>query len=213
MPGRPPAPSPTGIYATLSQPGHDAAPIKKPDGQPMSSPLDVMRTHPLPVELNSLSVDADGELRIVDPLARPIAFAFRWVGVDFTGGVGSTGEGSALRISGTVGPMPYSAESIPARRNAIAILFGSSLAPHVKLTLSPDQQIRASGEIAVRPPLTPKLLVAAAIRLALELRPYLKLLLDNADAGSGRGGAARTSAAAGSPPLTAGATALAQGAR
>jgi hypothetical protein len=157
-----------------------------------------MRDHPLPVEINSLAVGADGELKLVDPLARPIAFTFKSQGATFTGGVKASAGGRVLGIAGTIGPMPYSVESAGARRDAFAILFASTMSQHTRLCLSMDRRISAVGEIGVEAPLTPKLLVAAAVRLVLELEPYIRLFGDYADPrpASGSRKSLRTSAMA-----------------
>jgi hypothetical protein len=147
----------------------------------MSATLDVMRDHPLPIEVNSLSVDDDGTLKPADPLARPVAFSFKFLGAAFTGGVKASASGPVLSVAGRLRPMPYSVESPVARRNAAAILLGSAMSRHTRFCLSSDRWIVAIGEIAVESPLTPKRLVAAAIRLALELEPYVRLLGDYAD--------------------------------
>ncbi len=147
----------------------------------MSLVLDAMRDHPLPIEVNSLAADADGTLRFVNPMGRPIAFEFKFLGADFAGCVKASAGGPVLGIAGRLRPMPYSVESAVARRNAFAILFGSAMSKHTRLCMSTDRRIVAIGDIAVEAPLTPKRLAAAAIRLALELEPYVRLLGDHAD--------------------------------
>lgn len=131
-----------------------------------------------PLEVNSLFVDASGQLNRIDPRERPFKFTFASLGLRFDAATRVRQSKLWLMLTAKAGPLPYSAESLERRRDALAIIRASRGLPHGKLGLSQDRQIEVSGEIPLDDPLTPVQVVSAAAQLVLEIKPYVALLAD-----------------------------------
>lgn len=131
-----------------------------------------------PLEVNSLFVDSNGQLNRIDPREHAFRFTFESLGLHFDAATRVRQSKLWLKLTAKAGPVPYTAESLERRRNALAIIRTSQSLPHGKLGLSPDRQIEISGEIPLTDPLTPVQVVSAAARLVLEVKPYVALLAD-----------------------------------
>jgi hypothetical protein len=139
-----------------------------------------------PLEVNSLYVDADGELNRIDPRERPFGFRFECLGLRFAA-VTRVRKGTLLlQLVANVGPVPYTAESQDRRRDALAIIRSSLALPHINMGMSRDRQIEIVGEFPLPEPLTPVSVVSAAAELVLEIKPYITLLADFVPAASPR---------------------------
>lgn len=130
---------------------------------------------PIPIEFNTIVVREDGSVERYSP-GRPVAFQFAFLGIPFTAHTQTEDDHPILHLSGEVGPVPYSAESIPVRRATHAILRATWSLPHVRLVAWPAGRIRATGRIPLSRPLTPVALISAVASVMLDLRPYLDLL-------------------------------------
>ena len=132
----------------------------------------------VPFEVNSIAVDAGGQLTRFDPRERPFGFHFDCLGLRFAAVARHRGEQTWLQVTTKAGPLPYTAESPERRRHALAILRASGGLPHGRVAISQDRQIEISGEIPLAPRLTAVHVISAATELMLELRPYIGLLND-----------------------------------
>jgi len=139
-----------------------------------------------PLEVNSLFIDADGELNRIDPRERPFGFRFECLGLRFAASTRARKGKLCLQLAATVGPVPYTAESQDRRRDALAIMRATLALPHGRLGLSRDRQIEVAGEFPLSEPLTPVSVVSAAAELVLEIMPYLALLGEVVTAASPR---------------------------
>lgn len=131
-----------------------------------------------PLEVNSLFIDAEGELNRIDPRERPFGFRFEYLGLRFAASTRVRKGKLWLQLTAKVGPIPYTAESQDRRRDALAIMRASLALPHGRLGVSRDRQIEVAGEFPLSEPLTPVSVVSAAAELVLEIKPYLALLTD-----------------------------------
>lgn len=129
-----------------------------------------------PLEVNSLFVGDDGELQRIDPRERPFSFSFECLGLRFSATTRVRQGKLWLRLSAALGPVPYTAESVDRRRDALAIMRSGHLMPHGNLGVSRDGQIEISGELRLAEPLTPVNVVSAAAELVLEVKPFVDLL-------------------------------------
>lgn len=131
----------------------------------------------LPLEFNTIVVRDDGSLEQYRP-GRPVEFRFAYGGTAFAARTQSADDRPILHLSGEVGPVPYSAESIPVRRAAHALLRASWSLPHSRLIARPDARIQAVGRMPLPAPLTPGALITAATAMVLDLKPYIELLAE-----------------------------------
>ena len=131
-----------------------------------------------PLEVNSLYVDADGELNRIDPRERPFGFRFECLGLRFVAATRVRKGALLLQLTAKVGPIPYTAESQDRRRDALVIMRSSLALQHIKMGMSRDRQIEVVGEFPIAEPLTPISVVSAATELVLEIKPYITLLAD-----------------------------------
>lgn len=131
-----------------------------------------------PLEVNSLFVDAEGDLKRIDPRERPFGFSFDCLGLGFIGATRVRQGQVWLRLAAPLGPLPYTAESGQRRRDAYAILRARLGVPHGRLAISRDRQMEVTSEAALGEPLTAVSVVSAAARLVLEMRPLIRLVVD-----------------------------------
>ena len=105
---------------------------------------------------------------------RPAALHFAWRGRPCTAVLG--GEG--LGLSAEAGRVPFTVEAPAARRAALAALadLPAALPPGWRLALRPDHGVRLHAAAAMDLPATAPALVAALVRFALALDPYLERL-------------------------------------
>lgn len=131
-----------------------------------------------PLEVNSLFIDADGELNRIDPRERPFGFNFECLGLRFAASTRVRKSKLWLNLTAKVGPVPYTAESLDRRRDALAIMRASLALPHGKLGLTRDRHIEICGDVPLVEPVTPVHVISAAAQLVLEIKPYVALLSD-----------------------------------
>lgn len=131
-----------------------------------------------PLEVNSLHIGPDGSLTRIDPREHTFGFRFECLGLGFAASTKVRKGKVWLQIVGTFGPVPYTAESADARRDAMAIVRASEALPHGRIVVSPDRQIQLSGELPLTEPLTPVHVVSAAAELVIEMKPLVALLSD-----------------------------------
>lgn len=131
-----------------------------------------------PLEVNSLFVDADGDLRRIDPRERPFGFRFDCLGLGFAGTTRVRQGEVWLCLAASLGPVPYTAESSQRRGDAFAILRAGLDGSHGRLAISRDRQIEVTREASLGEPLTAVSVVSAAARLVLEMRPLIRLVAD-----------------------------------
>lgn len=129
-----------------------------------------------PLEVNSLFIDAEGELSRIDPRERPFSFSFACLGLRFSASTRVRKARPWLMLVARIGPVPYTAESRERRRDALAIMRATLALPHGKLGLTRDGHIEVSGQMPLAEPLTPVNVISAATGLVLEIRPYVALL-------------------------------------
>ncbi len=106
----------------------------------------------------------------------PLSFSFKCYGVDFSADGVESDEGPSLRISGNLGPLPYSAES-PENRKAIGKIL--SMAPeflNLRMSLSNTKEIVVKGELALGGSITPSRIVATASAFVASAKPLIQVI-------------------------------------
>jgi hypothetical protein len=127
----------------------------------------------LPVEVASVTLGADGHIQssLED---RPIYFRFAACGIQFEARMAS--RTAPLRLRANLGKLPFSAESPEARSLARSVMAATDHLRRGHILLSPDHDMVLEGELAPPSPRTPVSVVATAIALVLDFKPYLDLL-------------------------------------
>src|SRR5882762_750580 len=77
-------------------------------------------------------------------LAEPtngVAFRFTYLDIPFTGQVESTADGALLRLSGAIGPVPFTVEAPRRRQRALRALAAASIDTALDWRLSPAQEL------------------------------------------------------------------------
>jgi hypothetical protein len=154
--------------------GHDSAGAQD-QGEPETSRSAVkeMANTSLPLEVGSVMLGEDGHIR---PACgdRPLHFRFTACGVDFEADLAS--KTAPLRLRANLGKLPYSAESPDARRLARTVIASTDRLRRGHILLTPEQDIVLEGELNPPSPRTPVAVIATAVSLILDFKPYLDLL-------------------------------------
>lgn len=111
-------------------------------------------------------------------LDRQVEFGFRLMGLSFSANTRSTESGTVLQLSAEIGPVPYSAEGVGARRIALSIVDAAQLLPEARLVVSRGHQIYVIGKSALPDAWTVADAISASTRLVLQVKPYLTMLLE-----------------------------------
>ena len=129
----------------------------------------------LPVELDRLALP--GTMGIEAPSGQ-IVFRFVYLDVPFTGRVEGRGNGAVLRLTGDLGPLPFTVEAAQRRCRALRTLAAVTRDTKLDWRLSDKQAIAVAGEIELPRPLTPSAMVAGVVGLLLRGERHLRLLVD-----------------------------------
>jgi hypothetical protein len=139
------------------------------------SSLSFLANHPLPLEVGTITVLADGTAERRERTL--LNFTFDYTGTSFAAAIEPTPEGAQLRLDATLAPMPYSAEGRDRRRDIHAIVAASRTGlQHGRFALDRQHQIHLVGELAIASPVTPIALVTAATRMLIAATPWIALL-------------------------------------
>lgn len=113
----------------------------------------------------------------VGQTAQPIALRFTYRDVPFFASVERRDGMAALRLTGAIGPLPFSAQAARRRRRALTTLAATGRAS-LNWRVSMQQEITVEGTIALGGKLGLAAIVAGAVQLLLQGDRYLSLLLD-----------------------------------
>jgi hypothetical protein len=127
----------------------------------------------LPLEVGSVVLGEDGHIRS-NTEDRPISFRFTACGIEFEASLAD--RRAPLRLSANLGKLPFSAESPDARRLARTVMAATDRLRRGHILLSPDQDMVLEGELNPPSPRTPANVIATAVALVLDFKPYIDLL-------------------------------------
>ena len=127
----------------------------------------------LPLEVGSVSLGDDGHIRRSDE-DRPLYFQFSACGIAFEANLAH--KTAPLRVRANLGKLPFSAESPEARRLARTVMAATDRLRRGHILLSADQDMVLEGELNPPSPRTPVSVIATAVALILDFKPYLDLL-------------------------------------
>ncbi|MGQ0662765.1 MAG: hypothetical protein ACT4P2_04095 [Pseudomonadota bacterium] len=135
--------------------------------------VDLLGRQPIPLPFNAIQVDADGNVTRT-PRER-ISFGFEFGGATFTA-TGKIGTSRLdLVIAAELGPLPFTAESIPARR-AILDLIAAGGPPTGRIALDEAQTIRIDAAVEIPEPVTPITVVTGIVEFLIAIKPHLERL-------------------------------------
>ena len=139
----------------------------------------------LPLELDRIHLFGRGN-------KEQLCFRFAFREVPFSCTAKREDGGPTLALTGDFGSLPYTAEGSERRRTVQTVIAVAQRRSGLRWTVTPQQQIEVSGDIALDLPLTPTALVAGTVALLLRVRPYLDLLLEALTAPAQREGSVTT---------------------
>lgn len=127
-----------------------------------------------PLEVGEIWIDERGRIRSRDDAA-PLRLGFAYRGVEYRAEVETASE-PRVRLTAELGKLPYSMEIGEGRRLIRCILHESARAPHGRIDLSEDDDIRLEAASTPPAPFTPASLMATLAALLFDFQPYLELL-------------------------------------
>jgi hypothetical protein len=127
----------------------------------------------LPLEVGSVAIGEDGHIERADD-GRPLYFRFSACGILFEADLAN--RTAPLRLRANLGKLPYSAESPEARNLARSVMAATGRLRRGHILLSPEHDMVLEGELLPPSPRTPVSVIATAVALILDFKPYLDLL-------------------------------------
>jgi len=129
----------------------------------------------LPLEVGSVVLGEDGHIRSSTE-DRPIHFRFTACGIEFEASLAD--KAAPLRLNANLGKLPFSAESPEARRLARSVMAATDRLRRGHILLSAEQDMVLEGELNPPSPRTPANVIATAVALVLDFKPYIDLLAE-----------------------------------
>jgi len=127
----------------------------------------------LPLEVGSVSIGDDGHIRRADE-DRALYFRFSACGIQFEADIAR--KDAPLRLRANLGKLPFSAESPDARQLARKVMAASGSLRRGHILLTPEHDMVLEGELTPPNPRTPVNVIATAVALIADFKPYLDLL-------------------------------------
>lgn len=129
----------------------------------------------LPLEVGAVAIGEDGHISHCSE-DRALHFRFTACGIDFVAEI--AGKKAPLRLKANLGKLPFSAESPDGRRLARSVLAATDRLRHGQILLSDEQDMVLQGELSPPSPRTPVNVIATAVALILDFKPYIGLLAE-----------------------------------
>jgi hypothetical protein len=111
------------------------------------------------------------------PLKLPASFTFSCYDTSFDAVVvHASGDGARLTVRGQIGTVPYSAESVTARRYMHAIVDAGRELPFAEISLTSAQAIVVRGTMDFPAQPTPASVAAGASVIVVALKPVIDMM-------------------------------------
>lgn len=140
----------------------------------LRSIFDLINDQQLTLEIGNLQIDNQGRLSL-HARRQPIAFSFRYRNATFDTKV-CIDQDTRIALRATLGAVPFSAESRPARRRCLGVLTQGQNTGHGGLRLSKLHDVVYSAAAVPPSPVTPGSVIATVTALLLEVRPHMDAL-------------------------------------
>ncbi|MGE0746623.1 MAG: hypothetical protein AB7K86_15310 [Rhodospirillales bacterium] len=136
-----------------------------------------MNPDPSPNAAEAESVTIASELPLGSfPARMPLRFGFQCFGIPFSAVADHAPGGPVLSLAGQIRDLPYSAESVQARQNLVAILEAACPDAKARFTIGERQEISIVGSTVIGPDPTPERIIAAVTAMLYPLKPYVDLM-------------------------------------
>lgn len=130
---------------------------------------------PNAVEAETVSIASEVPLGSF-PARMPLKFGFQCFGIPFSAVADNSPDGAVLSLAGQIRELPYSAESVQARQNLVAILEAACPDAKARFTVGERQEINIVGTTVIGPEPTPERIIAAVTAMLYPLKPYVDLM-------------------------------------
>jgi hypothetical protein len=130
----------------------------------------------IPFLFDALSVRSDGT--IVHTPRDALRFSFDYQGATFMAEGRRDDDRFVLSVSADLGPLPYSAESAPARQAIQELVAASGALIEPRFTIGEDQTIRVDAMLDLLKPVSPVTALTMVTELLLVLQPWLARLAE-----------------------------------
>ncbi len=108
-----------------------------------------------------------------------IALRFTYLDVPFSGRLERRGDETILRLTGAVGPLPFTAQAALRRRRALRTIAAACRTTlDWRVSATQEISVGVGGVVSLAQPVTPMTIVAGAVELLVQGERYLSLLLD-----------------------------------
>jgi hypothetical protein len=108
----------------------------------------------------------------------PATFRFDYFGMAFDVGIrGNTEGGAELVVRGRLGNVPYSAESVAARKFLLSLVDAGRFLPLVDIKVDRKQAIIARGSMSFRAVPSPATVAAGTAAIAMAVKPVCELIV------------------------------------
>ena len=130
------------------------------------------------LHLNSVSIGEDGDVVVYDP-APPARFRFCYQGLWYRAVVSPRPDGFRLRLTASVGQLPFTAQDRDRRRALLNLL--RRLPRSGRFGFAPDarQSIWLVSEFDVAEPPTPEAVFLEIVEVVYQSRPFIGMILEN----------------------------------
>jgi hypothetical protein len=128
----------------------------------------------VPFLFDAVAVQADGS--IVHTARQTLNFSFDYHGATFVAACRRIDGRFVVTVSADLGPVPFSAESVRARRAIQHFIATAAHAAEVQMAITDDQTIRIDSSFDLLHPVSPVVMLTAITELMLVLKPTLARL-------------------------------------
>ncbi len=112
----------------------------------------------------------------------PATFSFNHLGMPFDVGIRRMAEGGVeLVMRGRLGNIPYSAESVAARKFLLSVVEAGRSLPLIDIIIDRKQSIVVHGKMTFQAIPSPATVAAGAAAIAIAVKPLCELILKSRD--------------------------------
>jgi hypothetical protein len=137
--------------------------------------IEEIPTEYIPFEVGSIRIGKDGKVD-VKPGEQVSRFGFNFEGIRFSALASRQQDCGHLRLCGSLGVLPYTAESARTRQAMLTAVHDTAAIERGRFVVSDNQNILFVGDVAVPLPFTPTRLLSYLTLCLLELKPHIHRL-------------------------------------
>lgn len=130
----------------------------------------------VPFLFDAVAVQPDGA--IVHTTRKALNFSFDCFGATFAAACRRVDGQYMVTVAADLGPVPFSAESVRARREVQDLVAVAAHTAETRMTITDEQTIRIDSTFALLQPVSPVVMLTAIAELLLTLKPTLARLAE-----------------------------------